>query len=66
MQLRAFDLSRANTGFFLTAIDAKALFPLYRVERVATNPEDRFQRQLDTPRARRIAKYLDERVIPGP
>lgn len=65
MKLPAFDLSRANTGFFLTALDAKALFPLCRVERVAANPEEGFQRQLDTPRARRIAKYLEERVIPG-
>lgn len=65
MKLRAFDLSRANTGFFLTAINAKALFPLCRVERVATNPEEGFQRQLDIPRARRIAKYLEDRVIPG-
>lgn len=65
MQLLAFDLSRANTGFYLTALDAKALFPLCRVERVAANPEEGFQRQLDAPRARRIAKYLEERVIPG-
>lgn len=65
MQLSAFDLSRANTGFYLTALDAKALFPLCRVERVATNPEEGFQRQLDAPRARRISKYLEDRVIPG-
>jgi DGQHR domain-containing protein len=65
MQLNAFDLSRANTGFFLTAVDARVLFPLCRVERVATNPEEGFQRQLDAPRARRIAKYLEDRVIPG-
>jgi DGQHR domain-containing protein len=65
MQLAAFDLSRANTGFYLTALDAKTLFPLCRVERVAANAEQGFQRQLDAPRARRIAKYLEERVIPG-
>jgi len=65
MKLRAFDLSRANTGFFLTALDTQALFPLCRVERVATNPDEGFQRQLDTPRAKRIAKYLEDRVIPG-
>ncbi|WP_434989655.1 DGQHR domain-containing protein [Xanthomonas melonis] len=65
MQLRAFDLTHANTGFFLTAVDARSLFPLCRVERVATNPEEGFQRQLDAPRARRIAKYLQERVVPG-
>lgn len=65
MQLPAFDLSRANTGFYLTALDAKTLFPLCRVERVAANAEQGFQRQLDSPRARRIAKYLEERVIPG-
>ncbi len=65
MQLRAFDLSRANTGFYLTALDARTLFPLCRVERVATNPEEGFQRQLDTPRAKRISKYLEDRVIPG-
>lgn len=65
MQLPAFDLSRANTGFYLAALDAKTLFPLCRVERVATNPSEGFQRQLDSPRARRIAKYLEDRVIPG-
>lgn len=65
MRLRAFDLSRANTGFFLTALDTQALFPLCRVERVAANPDEGFQRQLDTPRAKRIAKYLQDRVIPG-
>lgn len=65
MQLSAFDLSRANTGFYLTVMDAASLFPLCRVERVSTNPTEGFQRQLDTPRARRIAKYLEERVIPG-
>ena len=65
MKLPAFDLSRANTGFYLTALDAKTLFPLCRVERVAANPDEGFQRQLDAPRARRIAKYLEERVIPG-
>lgn len=65
MKVNAFDLSRANTGFYLTALDAKTLFPLCRVERVAANAEEGFQRQLDTPRARRIAKYLEERVIPG-
>lgn len=65
MQLSAFDLSRANTGFYLTALDAKTLFPLCRVERVAANAEQGFQRQLDAPRARRISKYLEERVIPG-
>ncbi|MCF8862700.1 DGQHR domain-containing protein [Xanthomonas campestris] len=63
--MRAFDLTHANTGFFLTAVDARSLFPLCRVERVATNPEEGFQRQLDAPRARRIAKYLQERVVPG-
>lgn len=65
MKLRAFDLSRANAGFYLAALDAKTLFPLCRVERVATNPKDGFQRQLDGPRARRIAKYLEDRIIPG-
>lgn len=65
MRLKAFDLSRSGTGFYLTALDARALFPLCRVERVAANPEEGFQRQLDTPRARRIAKYLEDRVIPG-
>lgn len=65
MQIPAFDLSRANTGFYLTALDAKTLFPLCRVDRVASNPSEGFQRQLDAPRARRIAKYLEERVIPG-
>lgn len=65
MKLTAFDLSRAGAGFYLTALDASALFPLCRVERVASNPSEGFQRQLDAPRARRIAKYLENRVIPG-
>lgn len=65
MKLKAFNLSRANTGFYLTVLDAEALFPLCRVERVATNPIEGFQRQLDAPRARRIARYLEDRVIPG-
>ncbi len=65
MKLTAFDLSRANTGLYLTALDAKTLFPLCKVERVANNPEEGFQRQLDAPRVRRIAKYFQERVIPG-
>lgn len=65
MKFPAFDLSRANTGFYLTAIDAKNLFTLARVERVGTNPAEGFQRQLDTPRAKRISKYLESRVIPG-
>ncbi|HEY6096105.1 MAG TPA: DGQHR domain-containing protein [Gallionellaceae bacterium] len=65
MKLQAFDLSRANYGFYLTAVSVKELFPLCRVERVATNPEDGFQRQLDVPRSKRIAKYLEDRVIPG-
>lgn len=65
MKFTAFDLSRANTGFYLTAIDASTLFHLARVERVGSNPEEGFQRQLDTPRAKRISKYLESRVIPG-
>lgn len=65
MKISAFDLSRVNTGFYLTALDVKRLFPLCKVERVASNPKDGFQRQLDAPRARRIAKYLEDRVIPG-
>jgi DGQHR domain-containing protein len=65
MKIRAFDLSRANAGFYLTALDVRQLFPLCRVERVATNASEGFQRQLDAPRAKRIAKYLEGRVIPG-
>ncbi|QHP94843.1 DGQHR domain-containing protein [Burkholderia glumae] len=65
MKVRAFDLSRANTGFFLTAISTSTVFPLCRVERVSENAREGFQRQLDAPRARRIAKYLQDRVIPG-
>lgn len=65
MKFHAFNLSRANTGFYLTAISAEKLFSLARVERVGTNPEEGFQRQLDTPRAKRISKYLESRVIPG-
>lgn len=65
MKFQAFDLSRANTGFYLTAIEANTLFHLARVERVGTNPEEGFQRQLDTPRAKRISKYLESRVVPG-
>jgi DGQHR domain-containing protein len=65
MKVRAFDLSRGNTGFYLTAMSAQDLFKLARVERVNNNPEEGFQRQLDAPRARRIAKYLEDRVIPG-
>lgn len=65
MNIRAFDLSHAGTGFYLTAMKASELFPLCRVERVSNNPAEGFQRQLDAPRARRIAKYLEERVVPG-
>lgn len=65
MNIKAFDLSHAGTGFYLAAMRAGELFPLCRVERVSTNASEGFQRQLDAPRARRIAKYLDERVIPG-
>ncbi|MDP3415285.1 DGQHR domain-containing protein [Falsiroseomonas sp.] len=65
MKLQAFNLSRANTGFYLTAVSASTLFPLCRVDRVAENPTEGFQRQLDAPRARRIAKYLEDRIIPG-
>lgn len=65
MQVHAFDLSRANTGFYLTAINAATLFHLARVERVEANPTEGFQRQLDTPRSKRIAKYLETRVVPG-
>ncbi|TXI19340.1 MAG: DGQHR domain-containing protein [Roseateles sp.] len=65
MDIQAFDLSHASTGFYLAAMKASELFPLCRVERVSTNPAEGFQRQLDAPRARRIAKYLEERVVPG-
>lgn len=65
MEIQAFDLSHAGTGFYLTAMRASELFPLCRVERVSTNAAEGFQRQLDAPRARRIAKYLEERVVPG-
>jgi DGQHR domain-containing protein len=65
MRVTAFNLSRANTEFYLTALDVRTLFPLCRVDRVSDNPKEGFQRQLDIPRARRIAKYLEERVIPG-
>jgi len=65
MDIRAFDLSHAGTGFYLTAMKASELFPLCRVERVSNNAAEGFQRQLDAPRARRIAKYLEERVVPG-
>jgi DGQHR domain-containing protein len=61
----AFDLSRANTGFYLTAMDANTLFSICKVERVSDNSAAGFQRQLDTSRARRISKYLEDRVIPG-
>lgn len=65
MILNAFDLSRAGVGFYLTAMDVRILFPLCRVERVATNSIDGFQRLLDAPRAKRISKYLEARIIPG-
>lgn len=65
MKFKAFDLSRAGTGFYLTAIPANVLFEIARVDRVSEKPKDGFQRQLDTPRAKRIAKYLEDRVIPG-
>lgn len=65
MKTIAFELSRANTGFYLSALDVASLFPLCRVERVASNAEEGFQRQLDVPRSKRIAKYLEDRVIPG-
>lgn len=61
----AFDLSRANTSFYLTAMDSKKLFSICKVERVSENPAVGFQRQLDSSRAKRIAKYLEDRVIPG-
>lgn len=65
MELMAFDLSRAGTGFYLTAVSVRDLFPLCRVERVENNPEEGFQRQLDVARAKRISKYLQGRVVPG-
>lgn len=65
MKVHAFNLSRAGTGFYLTAIKASTLFHMARVERVSQNPAEGFQRQLDLPRARRISKYLEFRVIPG-
>ena len=65
MKIKAFDLSRAGVGFFLTAMDVNTLFPLCRVERVANNAVDGFQRLLDSARTKRIAKYLESRVIPG-
>jgi DGQHR domain-containing protein len=65
MKVKAFDLSRVHVGFFLTALDVESLYPLCRVERVANNSTEGFQRLLDAPRARRIAKYLESKVIPG-
>ena len=65
MLVPAFNLSRLETGFFLTAMPVVDIFPLCRVERVATNPDEGFQRQLDANRARRISKYLEDRIIPG-
>lgn len=65
MKLHVFDLSRAGTGFYLTALEAHILYKLARVERVSENPEEGFQRQLDRARAKRISKYLEDHVIPG-
>lgn len=65
MKLKAFDLSRTNSKFYLTALNIQQLFPLCRVERVSSNIEEGFQRQLDVPRSKRIAKYLEDKVIPG-
>jgi DGQHR domain-containing protein len=65
MKVKAFDLSRNEIGFYLTAIDADILFNLSRVDRVSENPTEGFQRVLETPRARKIAKYHESKVIPG-
>lgn len=65
MKVKAFDLSRAGVGFYLTAMDVNTLFPLCKVARVSNNAVDGFQRLLDAPRAKRISKYLESRVIPG-
>ncbi|WP_448032507.1 hypothetical protein [Aeromonas caviae] len=46
MIIKAFNLSRNGVGFFLTAMDAKTLFQLSRVERISENAEEGFQRQL--------------------
>lgn len=65
VQFKAFDLSRNNVGFYLTAMTPEALFKLSRVERVSENPEEGFQRQLEEARANKIAKYFEQKIIPG-
>ena len=65
MQLKAFDLSKDNIGFYLTCMDADTLFSLSRVERVSDDPDEGFQRQLDVSRAKKIAQYLKDKIIPG-
>lgn len=65
MRFAAFDLSRNGVGFYLTALPARALYEISRVERISENPDEGFQRQLDVPKSRKIAKYLQDKVIPG-
>ncbi len=65
MIIKAFNLSRNGVGFFLTAMDAKTLFQLSRVERISENAEEGFQRQLDESRAKKISNYLKDKIIPG-
>lgn len=65
MRFKAFNLSRNNVGFYLTAMTPEVLFKLSRVERVSENPEEGFQRQLEETRANKIAKYFEQKIIPG-
>jgi len=65
MKFAAFDLSRNDVGFYLTALPASELYKISRVERISENPEEGFQRTLDIPKSRKIAEYLKDKVIPG-
>ncbi|GKI51508.1 hypothetical protein NUBL2888_51180 [Klebsiella pneumoniae] len=66
IETTAIDLTKGKIKFFLTSLTTDELMSTCKISRVNEKTEQGFQRALDTVRASKIAKYLnDGKVIPG-
>ncbi|MBK0015198.1 DGQHR domain-containing protein [Kosakonia cowanii] len=66
IETTAINLTKGDIKFFLTSLTTNELMSTCKISRVNEKAEQGFQRTLDTARASKIAKYLnDGKVIPG-
>lgn len=66
IETTAIDLTKGKIKFYLTSLTTSDLMRICKISRVSEKAEQGFQRTLDTARATKISKYLnDGKVIPG-